>query len=155
MQPLIFYLIYTSISSQLMAEAELAVLLEQSWQHNAGCELTGMLLYMEGRFINKLEGRFMQLLEGSEQDVRRMFKKIEADKRHHHILLLETGRYEVRSFCNWSMGFQIIVSPASSFTPYFFALNDHFSQHNAFQLPHAPLYYLRSFYELNRYPDSM
>ncbi|HTK17967.1 MAG TPA: BLUF domain-containing protein, partial [Mucilaginibacter sp.] len=59
----IFYLIYISTATKLMPDEELYFLLEQSRRDNEQYDITGMLLYMQSRFLNKLEGRFMQLLE--------------------------------------------------------------------------------------------
>jgi hypothetical protein len=66
---LLFYLIYLSQSKKLMQESDLLCILDQSKILNHGNRITGMLLYLEGKFLSQVEGRFMQVLEGREEDV--------------------------------------------------------------------------------------
>jgi hypothetical protein len=60
----------------------LTSLLNKSRVDNLANDITGMLLYMEGRYFSEYEGRFMQVLEGSESNVRKLFEKIAKDERH-------------------------------------------------------------------------
>src|SRR3954468_16894005 len=87
---MIFYLIYISKAKRLMQEDELVALLNESRNWNNDHGLTGMLLYVEGRFIEQNEGRFMQVLEGDERQVKSIFEKIKTDVRHFHIIVLDT-----------------------------------------------------------------
>jgi hypothetical protein len=144
----IYYLIYISTAAKLMPEKELHSLLEQSRRNNKRYDLTGMLLYMQARFIAQLDGRFIQVLEGRERDVRKMYDRIRQDERHHHVMLLASGYEKKRSFGDWSMGFEAIDDYAANNTSGYFQLEDHFLK-RAINSP-AQLNFLRSFYQINR-----
>jgi hypothetical protein len=146
----VFYLIYISKATELMAQHQLMCILEQSRRNNTANDITGMLIYMESRFINKLEGRFMQLLEGDESDVRMIYDRILVDERNDQILLLNTGYYESRSFPGWSMGFRAMNEGTHQNSPGFFELDDQFLLHDLLQRPLLPLGYLKSFYKINQ-----
>jgi hypothetical protein len=126
MQQSFFYLIYISIATELMSEDNLIKLLDQSRQNNAEIAVTGILLYMEGRYLDKLEGRFMQLLEGAEDDVRMLYERILVDGRNHSVLVLKTGHYDTRSFPDWSMGFETVNEEAAQSTPAYVKLDSTF-----------------------------
>lgn len=106
----VFYLLYTSLASRPMKEADLFELLEQSRYNNGLYGLTGMLLYMEGKFITKTEGRFIQFLEGSKAAVLQVFNSICRDQRHLKVILLSSGTSSTRSFPEWSMGFSPVTA---------------------------------------------
>lgn len=144
MEP-VFYLMYTSKAVKLMNQTELSFLLEQSRRNNIAANLTGMLLYMEGRFMNSVNGRFIQLLEGAESDVNAMFDCIKADDRHKSILLLAKGEEPKRLFPDWSMGFKTMDENAGAPVAGFFQLNDDFLCRDATGL----LKYFHSFYQIN------
>lgn len=92
-----FYLIYVSSAVRLMDNVELLKLHEVSQKNNANSEITGMLLYQEGNF--------MQIIEGEEEHVLELFIKISMDKRHKDIYKIMSGPINKRNFDNWSMGF--------------------------------------------------
>lgn len=144
----IFYLIYISTATDLMPEQALHILLEQSRRNNEQYGITGMLLYMQSRFLNKLEGRFMQLLEGRERDVRKIYDRILQDERHHHVMLLTDGYEQKRSFADWSMGFKTIDENAANEVSGYFQLEEGFLKRAANAPSH--LNFLRSFYQINR-----
>ena len=68
---MIFQLIYRSTAARQLTPNELIELLEQSRAKNARLNITGMLLFHGGCF--------MQLLEGNETDVRELYATIAAD----------------------------------------------------------------------------
>ena len=92
-----FYLIYVSSAVRLMDNVELLKLHQMSKKNNANSEITGMLLYQEGNF--------MQIIEGEEEHVLELFIKISMDKRHKDIYKIMSGPINKRNFDNWSMGF--------------------------------------------------
>ncbi|MGB4467437.1 MAG: BLUF domain-containing protein [Azovibrio sp.] len=96
----LIHLIYCSTATHEMSEVELLELLEESRKRNAELELTGMLLYGGGVF--------MQVLEGSPAAVTGLYQKIERDPRHHSLFLLEQEAIAGRSFADWSMGFHAL-----------------------------------------------
>ena len=144
-----YYLIYTSKATSLMPVSELLALLEQSRTDNSLHNITGMLLYAEGRFLNDLEGRFIQLLEGSREDVKTLYTAIKRDVRHKRLLLLAEGEIPSRIFKDWTMGFRLFTLADHQKIPGYFELNDAFLTGHTDQQDHAPLNYLRSFYDIN------
>ena len=93
-----FYLIYVSSAVQLMDDEALLSLLQQSRKKNARLEVTGMLLYKQGNF--------MQLLEGEKEVVLELFDTIKKDSRHKDLITIITDDIADRNFEDWSMGFQ-------------------------------------------------
>lgn len=91
-------LIYVSTARQEYDTTELDRILESSVRHNAAHSVTGMLLY--------LNGSFMQVLEGTEAAVDETYGRIERDPRHTDLFLLERTPIEARSFAGWHMGFR-------------------------------------------------
>ncbi|TGD81869.1 BLUF domain-containing protein [Hymenobacter wooponensis] len=95
-------LIYMSTATRLMTDDELQTLLEQARLNNAKYDITGLLLYHEGRF--------MQLIEGPTDAVRKLYSYIEQDGRHTDTAKLADKEVEVRSFPTWSMAFWPVQS---------------------------------------------
>jgi hypothetical protein len=93
-----YYIIYLSAGINWFNETELKEILEISNINNSRNNVTGLLLYDQGNFI--------QLLEGEENDVQQTFKKISADRRHKGITPIVSGNIEQRSFPEWAMGFK-------------------------------------------------
>jgi hypothetical protein len=92
------YLIYTSVATQPFIEGELIELLTQSKINNQSQDITGLLLYREGLF--------MQLLEGPQEAVWACYERIRSDPRHRDILLLQEKPLKERHFGDWAMAFQ-------------------------------------------------
>jgi hypothetical protein len=84
-------------------------LMENSRRRNHACDVTGLLLYLSGNFI--------QLLEGSREDVLSTFTRIKADTRHRGINTLLDENCENRDFKDWSMGFERVESEAGAQIP--------------------------------------
>lgn len=91
-----FVLIYASRAIRLMDNKTLDTILAASRKNNPRNELTGMLLYGRGHFI--------QLLEGPEEKVRETYERISSDTRHSDVAILFEGKVSERLFPNWSMG---------------------------------------------------
>lgn len=90
-------LIYVSYATQPMTDDELLSLLKEFRQKNADKQVTGMLLYRDGFFI--------QALEGEADVVEPLYKKISMDKRHRNVLKVSQEIISERSFKSWAMGF--------------------------------------------------
>lgn len=90
-------LVYVSVSDHPMTDEELRALLEESRENNAKLNVTGMLLYRDGFFI--------QALEGEEQAVRELYDAIRDDGRHRNIVTVYEEPITERAFSDWSMGF--------------------------------------------------
>lgn len=104
-----FSLVYVSSAIKPFTQPQLLQLLAQSRADNERCNVTGMLLYKNGNF--------MQVLEGEESDVRGVHKKISTDMRHRGLLVLLQRHQQARDFAAWSMGFRDLSSVASLSLP--------------------------------------
>ena len=93
-----FSLTYVSSALRPLSARELRDLLEQCVENNLRRDVTGMLLYKTGHF--------MQVLEGPERTVRALHEVILKDPRHRGIVTLSEGPLPGRQFANWSMGFK-------------------------------------------------
>lgn len=147
---MLYNLIYISKAIKLMREDELLFLLNQSTSWNESHELTGMLIYIEGRFLDQLEGRFMQVLEGSQYEVERIFENIKKDSRHHQLIVLRQEDLEVRNFDNWSMGFESLGFEDYKKHPNFFELDDDYLNSENFKASNSALSFLKSFYDTHK-----
>lgn len=91
------YLIYISSAIKLMSNADLVKILSDSRDNNKTQNITGMLLYGDGVFI--------QVLEGEEEVIENVYHKIVKDPRHRSIIKLTSGDLNKRNFPDWTMGF--------------------------------------------------
>ncbi|TWR31438.1 BLUF domain-containing protein [Mucilaginibacter pallidiroseus] len=130
-----YYLVYISAASKLMDDFELSEILKTSRQNNKERDITGMLLYSEGTF--------MQVLEGEEHDVIALYNKIEKDDRHKGIIKLASGQLDERIFGSWSMGFKSATSQEFS------QISDFANSQNAGSSVHPSVAMLKSFFENN------
>jgi len=97
-----YYVIYLSAGINWFSEKELTDILEVSNINNKRNNITGLLLYSEGNFI--------QLLEGEEQNVKDTFARISKDQRHKGITTIASGAIKQRNFPEWAMGFKSVNS---------------------------------------------
>jgi hypothetical protein len=88
-------LIYASQSTECFHEHEIPDLLQHARIANAKQEITGMLLYMAGSFL--------QVLEGPPRMVDAVFGKILGDKRHDKVALIARESIPEREFEGWTM----------------------------------------------------
>lgn len=94
-------LVYVSFAkNKNMAEDELKAILTKARDKNKQKDITGMLLYRNGFFV--------QALEGDRETVTETFDIIKDDPRHRNILVLYKNKISERSFEDWSMGFNVI-----------------------------------------------
>jgi len=85
-----------------MSEDDLIALLKQSRERNERQDLTGMLLFKDGLFL--------QVLEGSEKDVDEIYRSIYLDERNSGHYLIERKPIDERNFPDWRMGFENLSS---------------------------------------------
>lgn len=88
-------IVYYSRATQPFDEAALQALSEQSSQNNAKVGVTGLLL--------SIEGHFMQFIEGKPGDLFPLFEKISRDERHTVTRHFVTETLAARLFPNWNM----------------------------------------------------
>ncbi|MCB1739549.1 MAG: BLUF domain-containing protein [Gammaproteobacteria bacterium] len=93
----VYQLVYISAATHDFTEPELEILLAKARANNERLNITGMLLYHDGSFI--------QALEGEKSRVEQLYKQIAADSRHIETRVLYRGFQDQRSFEGWSMGF--------------------------------------------------
>jgi Sensors of blue-light using FAD len=87
-------------SSHLADESALQGILPKADENNKKNNITGMLLYFNGRLL--------QVLEGEDNTVRATFKRIQSDQRHHHVVELMDQQVPARDFSSFSIGFHKI-----------------------------------------------
>lgn len=90
-------LVYVSQASDAFSAGHLPGMLETSRKNNAQINVTGMLAYNSGSFI--------QVLEGEEGAVRQLVQRIEKDFRHTACRILTENAIDRREFGLWQMAF--------------------------------------------------
>ena len=91
-------LIYVSSAASIFSEQQLKELLIECRTNNSVRNITGMLLYKDGNF--------MQALEGEADAVTATHQRIASDQRHRGMITILTEAISERSFPDWSMGFE-------------------------------------------------
>jgi len=91
-------LVYYSTALRLFTDDELLAILEPARVANAATDITGMLLYVDGNFI--------QALEGPARALDKLFARIEADSRHYGVLKAFEMPIRQRNFVELPMGFR-------------------------------------------------
>jgi hypothetical protein len=98
-----YHVLYRSRATQALTEADLQALLEWSRTYNAQHQITGLLLYSDGQFV--------QLFEGPEAVVQPLYAKIQADPRHTQVVTVSNGPGPQRWFADWHMAFGHVPAP--------------------------------------------
>jgi hypothetical protein len=88
-------IVYQSTASQEFGSLALFQLLTQAQLRNLELQITGHLLF--------LDGKFTQCFEGPPAQVEQLWQSLQRDKRHHSIELLVRHATEQRRFPEWSM----------------------------------------------------
>ncbi len=91
----LFHLVYVSRTTEAFLEQDIEKIENVSQRNNQQFNITGILVFGNGRF--------MQFLEGSEINVVRIFSKIKKDSRHHNIDVIRRGSIPKRQFSDWHM----------------------------------------------------
>lgn len=97
--------VYISQSRRALTDPEIQQIIDTSVKNNTKNDVTGMLFYKGGYFL--------QVLEGETINVYYTFKKIRDDERHFDIKLLDNDIVDKRIFHNWSMAYK----QSDRFTP--------------------------------------
>jgi hypothetical protein len=90
-------LTYTSRATRPLTTPELVQLLRVARAHNAASGVTGLLLYAEESFLQKLEGE--------PEAVDAVFERIRVDARHQDIRIVSHEEIAQPTYAGWSMGF--------------------------------------------------
>ena len=105
----LYTLVYVSAGTHLFSDEELEALLAKSRENNSKLNITGILLYSEGNFI--------QAIEGKKEDIDYLFNKISLDPRHRFIIKLYQKPITERMFSEWSMGLRKVNKSGLSLVP--------------------------------------
>lgn len=105
------YLVYVSSATKPFSTEELVALLKKARAKNSQLDITGMLLYKDGNFI--------QILEGEEAAVKQLYSLISNDPRHCDTIIIDEGEQPQRQFGEWAMGFRNLNDPELQSMPGF------------------------------------
>lgn len=103
------HILYVSSARELFSSAQLTDLLTGSRERNAAKDISGLLLYRDGNF--------MQLLEGPDAAVQATHDRIQQDPRHHGVITMLNTPTDERIFPDWSMGFTDLDDPSVADLP--------------------------------------
>jgi hypothetical protein len=136
-----------------MTEEDLRVLLKQARTRNRELVITGMLVYVEGKYGMLKQGRFMQVLEGSRFLIESLFDKIRQDGRHHQLVVLKRSTINKRNFKTWEMGFEKIdLDKHPELLPFFEICEGEITEE--FMDSNVALTFLKSFYDEQQDKDA-
>jgi Sensors of blue-light using FAD len=90
--------LYVSSATRPISDSDVNQILTTARRENAKVGVTGMLLFCDNSFL--------QILEGPGDDVDAILSRIAKDPRHAHLRVLVRDQKPVRSFADWSMGFE-------------------------------------------------
>ena len=90
-------LVYVSLANKEMSDQDLKGLLKAARNKNEKLNVTGLLLYRDGFFI--------QALEGEEGTIDALFDRISKDSRHRDVTTVYKKPIKQRAFPDWTMGF--------------------------------------------------
>ena len=90
-------IVYISAAIGHMKTEDLIDIVESSRRHNSASEITGLLIYTDGNF--------MQLIEGATESIQETMVRIGKDCRHHHLRVLMDSILPERLFGLWSMAY--------------------------------------------------
>ena len=93
---------YLSKASSPMSAEQLVSLLQQCHGNNTARDVTGMLFYGNGTFL--------QVIEGEATTVDELVGRIARDPRHEDIRILSRKPIERREHSDWSMGFEQVTT---------------------------------------------
>jgi hypothetical protein len=94
-------IVYVSTATPGLNAEELEELLKVSRRNNQRDGITGMLLYVEGNF--------MQAIEGTPDRIRDLYQRLECDPRHRGLNKLVDEPLAQRQFAQWSMAFRQVT----------------------------------------------
>jgi hypothetical protein len=90
-------IVYSSAPAQKLMQSHLYMILRHARLSNKLANVTGVLIFVDGAYL--------QVLEGEENTLRKIFDKIKVDTRHKDVKILSDLSIEKRSFDNWEMAY--------------------------------------------------
>ncbi len=100
---MIKFVIYVSKVSVPLSKTALNDLIAESRHNNKENLITGILLHIDGVFL--------QYIEGPEDKIDQLYQKIKEDDRHRDLNILESGLIQTRKYKEWQMLFKRITLP--------------------------------------------
>lgn len=104
-------LIYASRATNTMSDDDLLAILDVSRRNNEKANVTGMLVFAEGDFL--------QVLEGDPKTIAALYERIEDDERHQNCRIFDRSEVSERIFSEWNMGFRQLSKQELTNTPGF------------------------------------
>ena len=92
------YVSYMSAQSSIMSKKGIEDFLFQVREKNKNLTITGILLLIQGKFV--------QYIEGPAEEIDKVYDSIRKDSRHTDLVLLDSGHLKKRQFKNWSMAYK-------------------------------------------------
>lgn len=141
---MIHYICYTSIQSIEFDNEKLIDLFIKCKKNNIRNEITGMLLYSNGKFI--------QYFEGEKEDVKNLYDLISNDNRHESLVKIVEGLCLERQYSEWNMAFESLDEGRliNALGLRDFDLKTLFSVHGGKELLHPGIVLLRTFIKNNK-----
>lgn len=140
-----YYLMYVSYAVEPFTDKKLTDLLKVSLSNNVKSDVTGMLLYIDGKFI--------QVLEGGKEAVNGLFEKIRQDPRHKKVNVIIEGKSEKRNFRDWHMSFKSFTTKEFRKASGYHDLETFFAENPVTDESHVTYIFLKLFY--NKYYKSL
>ena len=97
---MLYNLCYVSSAKNNLPKSELEDLFRVNKRNNTELDISGILVYNNGNFL--------QILEGDEQKINKLFVKICRDSRHNNLIKLIHTSIEERIFDDYESGFVIV-----------------------------------------------
>ena len=88
-------LAYTSTAGEAVDGSDVFAIVAVSARNNAESELTGVLLFKDGRFL--------QVIEGPSASIDALMERIKRDNRHSNIRTIARTPIRARAFPGWNM----------------------------------------------------
>ena len=104
-------IVYKSVATQHFSKRSLLDLLHQSRGYNHLDDITGLLMFDDGHFL--------QVVEGPDEAVGQLLVRLKNDTRHGQFQIHQDSLTDDRLFPDWRMGFGELSDPALSFLPGF------------------------------------
>ena len=136
-----YHLVYTSLATNPLSEEELVRLLMKSRTNNKGLDVSGMLLHLQGKFI--------QVLEGEREQVRSLYDRIQKDRRHRKVTIVVEGESPDRIFQDWSMGFKHLTQTEFYQESGFLDMDEFFAHQSKEENKDLVIIFLELFYKKN------
>ncbi len=89
-----YQLIYISSATKNLARDEFLELVALSKSRNEALDITGVLMFKDGNF--------MQVLEGEQEIISRLYSTIRVDSRHTLVSIIQEGPIDLREYPDWS-----------------------------------------------------